>query len=110
MKRIYIPIVITLLVCLLAGCHNGDTPPEGALPDAPPQETLPDAPPQETLPATEPSAAPDTVPETEPGTEGDTKPETFPEVALPFTPSQKICPSSRSTRTESSLSPRTTWT
>lgn len=83
MKRIYIPIVITLLACLLAGCHNGDTPPEGALPDTPPQETLP---------ATEPPAAPDTVPETEPVTEGDTEPETFPEVALPFTPLSKDLP------------------
>lgn len=83
MKRIYILTVITLLACLLAGCHNGDTPPEGT-----PSDTTP----QETLPATEPPAAPDTVPGTEPVTEGDTEPETFPEVALPFTPLSKDLP------------------
>lgn len=83
MKRIYILTVIALLACLLAGCHGGNTPPEG---------TLPDTAPQETLPATEPPAAPDTVPETEPVTEGDTEPETVPEVELPFTPRSKDLP------------------
>lgn len=83
MKRIYILTVIALLACLLAGCHGGNTPPEG---------TLPDTAPQETLPATESPAAPDTVPETEPVTEGDTEPETVPEVELPFTPLSKDLP------------------
>ena len=76
MKRIYRTYILwiaALLICLLAGCHSGDTPSEGTLPDT--------TAPQETLPVTNPSIVPDTIPESE----EDTEPETFPEVELPFT-------------------------
>ena len=78
--RIYILLTAVLLICLLAGCHSGDTPSEETLPDT--------AAPQETLPVTNPSTVPDTIPESE----EDTEPETFPEVELPFTPLSKDLP------------------
>ena len=83
MKRIYRTYILwiaVLLICLLAGCHSGDTPSEETLPDT--------TAPQETLPVTNPSTVPDTIPESE----EDTEPETFPEVELPFTPLSKDLP------------------
>lgn len=83
MKRIYRTYILwiaVLLICLLAGCHSGDTPSEETLPDT--------TAPQETLPVTNPSTVPDTIPDSE----EDTEPETFPEVELPFTPLSKDLP------------------
>ena len=74
MKHLYSLLILTLLSCLLAGCH-GDPPSEETLPDTTvPQET-------------QTSAESDTAAEVPSDTHAETEPETFPAVELPF-----VCP------------------
>lgn len=74
MKHLYSLLILTLLSCLLTGCH-GDPPSEETLPDTTvPQET-------------QTSAESDTAAEVPSDTHAETEPETFPAVELPF-----VCP------------------
>lgn len=74
MKHLYSLLILTLLSCLLAGCHG----------DPPSEETLPDT----TIPQeTQTPAESDTAAEVPSDTHAETEPETFPAVELPF-----VCP------------------